>query len=114
MEAKHSGLYLSDLMYIEDGNPDEIEGGLINFEKRRLKAEVVRELYRFQTSPYCLQVRPISLLTIMVLTVCNQEVPVMQYFFRRLEYLDEGELYNRSCRVEPPTSRRYSTPPAKG
>lgn len=44
-------------MYIEDGNADLIEGGLINFEKRRLKAEIIKDLQNYQAAPYCLTVR---------------------------------------------------------
>lgn len=28
------GIYLGDLVFIEDGNLDEVDGGLINFKKR--------------------------------------------------------------------------------
>jgi hypothetical protein len=82
-------LYLSDLMYIEDGNADEVEGGLINFEKRRLKAEIIKDLQHFQTSPYCLT-----------------EIPVLQYYFRSLDHLSEAELYRMSCLLEPHSRQR--------
>lgn len=36
------GLYLTDLTFIEDGNPDLIEGGLINWVKRRRLATVIK------------------------------------------------------------------------
>ncbi len=50
------GIYLSDLMYIEDSYADEVDGGLINFEKRRLKADIIMQLQQFQKNPYCLTV----------------------------------------------------------
>ncbi len=31
-------------MFVEDGNKDELEGGLINFEKRFMVAKIIREL----------------------------------------------------------------------
>ena len=76
-------------MYIEDGNADEVEGGLINFEKRRLKAEIIKDLQHFQTSPYCLT-----------------EIPVLQYYFRSLDHLSEAELYRMSCLLEPHSRQR--------
>lgn len=30
------GLWLQDLTFIDDGNPDNLENGLINFEKARM------------------------------------------------------------------------------
>jgi hypothetical protein len=87
-------------MYIEDGNADEVEGGLINFEKRRLKAEIIKDLQHFQTSPYCLT-----------------EIPVLQYYFRSLDCLNEAELYRMSCLLEPHSRQRGSSlanAPARG
>jgi hypothetical protein len=48
-----SGLYLRDLTFIEDGNPDELEGGeeggkMINFEKMRMISKVFAEIQKYQ------------------------------------------------------------------
>ena len=45
------GMYLTDLTFIEDGNPDTVDG-LINFVKRRLYANVIRDLQQFQFLEY--------------------------------------------------------------
>jgi hypothetical protein len=41
------GVYLLDLTYMEDGNPDTI-GQLINFAKRRLVHTLIREVQQYQ------------------------------------------------------------------
>jgi hypothetical protein len=48
------GIYLQDLTFIEDGNPDCLKksNSLINFAKRHKAAEVIRELKQFQSFPY--------------------------------------------------------------
>ena len=46
-----SGMYLTDLTFIEDGNPDEINH-LINFEKHRKVAEVIAEIQLYQQTAY--------------------------------------------------------------
>lgn len=52
------GVYLTDLTFIEDGNPDRLtkgNGRLINFGKRQKAAEVIREILIYQSTPYNLQ-----------------------------------------------------------
>jgi len=48
------GVYLSDLTFIEDGNPNMLRNNekLINFSKRMKTAEVIRDLQQYQTVPY--------------------------------------------------------------
>lgn len=48
------GIYLQDLTFIEDGNPDCLKksNNLINFAKRNKVAEVIRELKQFQSFAY--------------------------------------------------------------
>ncbi|KAF9931619.1 hypothetical protein BGZ65_004799, partial [Modicella reniformis] len=51
------GVYLTDLVMIEDGNPDYLKGTTeqhINFYKRVSTAEVIREIQQYQAVPYCL------------------------------------------------------------
>jgi len=51
------GVYLSDLTFIEDGNPNMLRNNerLINFSKRMKTAEVIRDLQQYQTVPYAFQ-----------------------------------------------------------
>jgi hypothetical protein len=41
------GIYLSSLVFIEDGNQDIVKG-LINFKKRRLVSKVIAEIQQYQ------------------------------------------------------------------
>lgn len=47
------GVYLTDLVFIEDGNPSTIkQTSLINFAKRAKTAEVIRQIQTYQNVPY--------------------------------------------------------------
>lgn len=57
------GVYLTDLTFIEDGNPDFMKRGidnhgeqnrLINYAKRMKTADVLLEIQKFQSIPYAL------------------------------------------------------------
>jgi hypothetical protein len=54
------GIYLQDLTFIEDGNPDYLKNNskLINFAKQQKSAEVIREIKQFQSPPYILELIP--------------------------------------------------------
>ncbi|OAD71590.1 hypothetical protein PHYBLDRAFT_114298 [Phycomyces blakesleeanus NRRL 1555(-)] len=82
------GIYLQDLTFIEDGNPDYLKksSNLINFAKKQKAAEVIRELKQFQTPPYTFRL-----------------IPELQDFIKtRLENShDIEQLYERSVRLEP-------------
>ncbi|CAG8772056.1 10462_t:CDS:1, partial [Funneliformis caledonium] len=46
-------VYLTDLTFIEDGNPNNLKKSrLINFSKRMKTAEVIREIQQYQSAPY--------------------------------------------------------------
>jgi len=47
------GVYLTDLVFIEEGNKDTVNG-LINFDKSRKIAFVIREIQQYQQTPYCI------------------------------------------------------------
>lgn len=51
------GVHLSDLTFIEDGNPDTIRG-LVNFTKRRFLFRVISEISRYQQNAYNLHPVP--------------------------------------------------------
>jgi len=73
MNVIFTGMYLSHLIFIEEGNKDFIVGkpGMINFNKRlveitlavninmalcrRLIASVTAEIQQYQNEPYCLE-----------------------------------------------------------
>ncbi|RMZ85670.1 hypothetical protein DV737_g677, partial [Chaetothyriales sp. CBS 132003] len=53
------GVFLTDLVFIEDGIPSVVKNSeLINFTKRTKTAEVIREIQQYQTAPYPLN--PVS------------------------------------------------------
>ncbi|KAI7889673.1 ras guanine nucleotide exchange factor domain-containing protein [Mucor mucedo] len=82
------GIYLQDLTFIEDGNPDFLpkSNNLINFAKRHKTAEVIRELKQFQNFAY--NFHPIN---------------EFQYFIKANldQTYDVDKLYERSLKVEP-------------
>lgn len=82
------GCYLTDLTFIEDGNPDflKVDSRLINFSKRAKTAEVIREIQQYQSLPYA--ITPVVELQNFLLQ-CLQES------------LDEGQMYDLSLQLEP-------------
>ncbi|KAF3928893.1 hypothetical protein AA313_de0200273 [Arthrobotrys entomopaga] len=81
------GVYLTDLTFIEDGNPDEIKGtDLINFAKRAKTAEVIREIQQYQSVPYALEAVE----------------PLQQYILSNMAAAkDVHEMYEVSIQIEP-------------
>jgi len=77
------GVYLTDLTFIEDGNPDFLEGGLINWVKRRRLAAVLKDIQQYQQKPYCLE-----------------EVPFVQEYLLKYEPFDEDQCYKLSLMRE--------------
>ncbi|KAJ6252046.1 hypothetical protein M0813_14594 [Anaeramoeba flamelloides] len=77
------GVYLTDLTFIEDGNPGKING-LINFSKQRQIAHVIHEIRKFQEIPFHFK-----------------EIPQMQEYLLNLKFEpDENLLYDMSLKLE--------------
>ncbi|KNC48161.1 uncharacterized protein AMSG_04390 [Thecamonas trahens ATCC 50062] len=82
------GMWLTDLTFLEDGNPDTTDEGLINFAKYDLIAKVLGDVRQFQLMRY--QLVPVEL--------------VQDFISGQLKSaLDEEEAYRRSLAVEPRT-----------
>ena len=82
-----SGVYLTDLTFIEDGIPSVIKRtNLINFAKRAKTAEVIRDIQQYQNVPYPLQAVP----------------ELQDYILSNMQAAgDVHEMYERSLMVEP-------------
>lgn len=80
------GIFLTDLTFIEEGNPNRIEE-LINFAKRRKIANVIREIQQYQQIPFVFEA-----------------VERMQVWLKETTVCDENELYKLSLLREPRTS----------
>lgn len=77
------GTYLTDLTFIEDGNPDTIDGQ-INFKKRELIFKVIQEVQLYQSQPYTYPV-----------------VEPIATFLADLPNLGEKDLHELSLLLEP-------------
>ncbi|KDN46450.1 hypothetical protein K437DRAFT_107336 [Tilletiaria anomala UBC 951] len=82
------GVYLTDLTFIEDGNPDRLKTDerLINFGKRQKTAEVVKEIMIYQSTPFNLTT-----------------VPGIQKFINDnlVDTRSDNDLYQQSLLLEP-------------
>jgi len=79
----HLGIFLSDLTFTEDGNPDELLG-MINFQKRAKLAERIRWIKQYQQEGY--QLEPVD---------------IIQLWFRKMfRIVDADTLYKMSKEVE--------------
>ena len=76
-------MYLADLTFIEDGNPDMIDG-LIHFSKRALVYKLLAQIQTFQVSGYNFQ-----------------RVDAIQDFIGHLPIIGEKEMYSKSLECEP-------------
>lgn len=79
------GVYLTDLTFIEEGNPSSYrEGELINFNKRQMVYKVLQEIILFQSIGYTIEPKE----------------PIYSYL-TQLPYLPEKDLYDLSSLREP-------------
>lgn len=92
------GVYLTDLTFIELGNPGFIpDSHLINFDKRRKAYQLIKEIQYFQTIPY--QFLAIPALIEVLQQLGTTESGPMALFNQTL--IPEDQLYDISLVVEP-------------
>ncbi|KAK7889684.1 hypothetical protein WMY93_025244 [Mugilogobius chulae] len=79
------GTFLTDLTMLDTALPDEVEGGLINFEKRRREFEVIAQIKLLQSAcnSYCL----------------SPDKAFLRWF-KSQPLLSEEESYALSCEIE--------------
>ncbi|KAL9654235.1 hypothetical protein ABK040_010267 [Willaertia magna] len=87
------GIYLTDLTFIEDGNPDRINStktsrNLINWRKRQFVANVISEVMQYKNPPYNIQ--PVHQIQELLKNTLDNHV-----------IMDETEMFNLSLKVEP-------------
>ncbi|EGC33639.1 hypothetical protein DICPUDRAFT_48828 [Dictyostelium purpureum] len=87
------GLYLTDLTFIEEGNPNIIRNNLINFAKYYLIHKVISEIQQYQWTEYQLNV-----------------APIIQTFIRDIPQVNLDELYQLSLLKEPRGSLKSDIP----
>ncbi|XP_041099414.1 ral guanine nucleotide dissociation stimulator-like 1 isoform X1 [Polyodon spathula] len=81
------GTYLTALTMLDSALPDTVQGGLINFEKRRRECEILSQIKQLQRS--CLQYK-------------LNDHPEISSWLRSYKRLSEQESYDLSREVEPP------------
>ena len=80
-------MYLRDALFIDEGNEDFIDKDgekYLNFEKVRMKAAIIREIFKFQSKEFKFEV----------------DFSIQNYVYN-LQSLDEKSLYKLSCNLEP-------------
>ncbi|XP_074871783.1 ral guanine nucleotide dissociation stimulator isoform X2 [Carettochelys insculpta] len=92
------GTFLTDLVMLDTAMKDFLDGGLINFEKRRKEFEVIAQIKLLQSA-------------------CNnysftQEGRFVEWF-HGVERLSEAESYSLSCEIEPLSESASNTLKAK-
>ncbi|CAM2103559.1 ral guanine nucleotide dissociation stimulator isoform X5 [Caretta caretta] len=92
------GTFLTDLVMLDTAMKDFLDGGLINFEKRRKEFEVIAQIKLLQSA-------------------CNnysftQEDRFVEWF-HGVERLSEAESYSLSCEIEPLSESASNTLKAK-
>ncbi|CAN9500520.1 unnamed protein product [Ophioblennius macclurei] len=92
------GTFLTDLTMMDTALPDLVEGGLINFEKRRREFEVIAQIKLLQSAcnSYCLTAHPAFL-----------------HWFKGQPQLSEEESYALSCEIEGLGDSSPTTPKAR-
>ncbi|NXA48997.1 RGL1 protein, partial [Nothocercus julius] len=89
------GTFLTDLTMLDTALQDYIEGGLINFEKRRKEFEVIAQIKLLQSAcnSYCM--------------AADQK---FIHWFRKQQLLTEEESYSLSCEIEAAADTSTTSP----
>ncbi|XP_055963965.1 ral guanine nucleotide dissociation stimulator-like 1 isoform X2 [Sorex fumeus] len=89
------GTFLTDLTMLDTALQDYVEGGLINFEKRRREFEVIAQIKLLQSAcnSYCMAPDPRFL-----------------HWFHRQQLLTEEESYTLSCEIEAAADASTTSP----
>lgn len=77
-------MYLSDLIYVDEGNPDSFENGLINFDKQVLVYESLREIIMYQNRKHSFE-----------------KSDSLYYLLASIPFFDGDTLYELSVAKEP-------------
>jgi son of sevenless-like protein len=80
-------MYLKDLIFIEDGNPDQIRG-LINVFKRRQLSKIILEIKQYQQTPYHLERVPYL-------------YEVLNHKLFPANPMSDDDMWERSLKIEP-------------
>ncbi|KAI3651224.1 hypothetical protein MP228_004705 [Amoeboaphelidium protococcarum] len=97
------GVYLLDLTYMEDGNPNKI-GSLVNFAKRRLIYGLIREVQQYQDKPFNFMVVPEIRGKIHELS----QMPLDDNGIQLTMKAAEDQLFQQSLEIEPRNADRSS------
>ena len=78
------GLWQTDLTFLSDGNPDRVEGGLINFKKMKKVADTILLVKQYQNEQYCFE-----------------PLDQVQHYLLNIPEISEDEAYEKSLLIEP-------------
>ncbi len=84
-----SGIYLADLLFIDEGNPDFVEENWINFEKRKLVHQILQKIEESQKIGYNFV-----------------RIPDIEKVLQELPQSEEKEMYAKSLLCEPRNSTK--------
>jgi hypothetical protein len=92
------GIYLTDLTFVEDGNPDFLKSkrtgrDLINWTKRRFVHNVISEIQTYQYKPYNIQ-------------IVHQIDRLLAKTLDNHVYMDDDPLYKLSLKREPRNAKK--------